>query len=308
MTQPIKRAVKKAIQLAGYDVTKIPTPSQDSPLDLNRLAGSDRLVAGPFLGEFGWELMQWQGYVRQLAKFYTETVVFGRTSSHYFYQDFASEFNAVDCASWDTDAYELHGFNYNEWALQFPHSDLLVADNRCLELRSNFDQAFIPFGVYRQANAYDVVIHARDIPVLTGNTEKHLRNWPKDRWDEVCQSLDGLRLAAVGIPELSYCPENVTDLRGIETEYLCSVLASSRLCVGPSSGVMHLATLCRTPQLIWTSSGYTAGFGGVAYRYVRSWNPFATPVRVLTEMGIDPTAKYIEAELTTFLDELPPRE
>ena len=305
MTKSLRRTVKSAIQLVGYDVTKLTT---DPILDLNRLTGSDCLVAGPFLGEFGWELMQWQGYVRQLAKFYKKTIVFGRAPSDYFYKDFASEYNVVDCNSWDTAGYELHGFDYEAWALQFDDVDILVADNRCFQLRSHFDQAFIPFGVHKRANAYDVIVHARDIPVLAGNTEKHLRNWHKDRWDDLCRNLNGLRLAAVGIPELSYCPENVTDLRGIETEDLCSVLASSRLCIGPSSGLMHLATLCRTPQLIWTSKEFTIGFGGTAYRYVRSWNPFATPVRVLTEMGVDPTVKYVQAELNAFLSELPPEE
>lgn len=304
----LKGRIKKAIQLIGYDVIRIAAyPDNESILDLNRLAGSNSLVAGPFLGEFGWELMQWQGYVRQLAKFYHETIVFGRASSRYFYQDFASNYHIVECTSWDTSNYELYGFNYNEWALKFPHSDLLVADNRCLQLRSNFDQAFIPFGLYNQANAYDVVLHARNIPQLAGNPGKYLRNWSNDSWDKLCHGLNGLRIAAVGIPELSYCPENVRDLRGIPTEDLCSVLASSRLCVGPSSGVMHLATLCRTPQLIWTSIDYTAGFGGSAYRYARSWNPFATPVRVLTEMGFEPTVEYIEVELKNFLDELLPK-
>lgn len=309
MIKPLKRTAKKTIQLAGYDIRRMPSKHDHEPLlDLNRLTGSDLLVAGPFLGEFGWELMQWQGYVRQLAKFYEKTIVFGRASSAYFYRDFASEYRVVDCNSWDTNGYELYGFDYDEWALQFHHDDLLVADNRCVQLRSNFDQAFIPFGVYDEANAYDVVLHARNIPVLVGNTEKHQRNWPIGRWDDLCDRLKGLRVAAVGIPELAFCPEGSTDLRGIETEHLCSVLASSRLCVGPSSGVMHLATLCQTPQLTWTSKDYTDWFGGTAYRYVRSWNPFATPVRVLTDMGVDPTVQYVEAELNSLLSELSRRE
>jgi len=37
---------------------------------------NDCLIAGPFLGEFGWELMQWQGYIRQLSKFYKNTIVY----------------------------------------------------------------------------------------------------------------------------------------------------------------------------------------------------------------------------------------
>jgi hypothetical protein len=72
---------------------------------------SDYLIAGPFLGEFGWELMQWQGYIRQLSKFYKHTIVYGRPSSSYFYKDFVSEFRELNVSSWDTDAYILKYFN-----------------------------------------------------------------------------------------------------------------------------------------------------------------------------------------------------
>ncbi|QEN12688.1 glycosyltransferase family 9 protein [Mycolicibacterium sp. ELW1] len=307
MSISIKRTIKTAIRAIGYDVNRLPADSVPA-LDLNRLSGNGRLVAGPFLGEFGWELMQWQGYARQLAKFYKETIVYGRASSAYFYRDFASEYRIVECDSWDTAGYELHNFDYDEWALARGCDDLLLADNRCYQLPNYFGQAFIPFGEYKKANAYDVVLHARNVPMMPGNSEKHLRNWSKSRWVDLCRRLDGLRVAAVGIPELSYCPGNVTDLRGIETEDLCSVLASSKICVGPSSGLMHLATLCRTPQLIWTSDEYKFGFGGTAYRYVRSWNPFATPVKALTQMGINPTVEYVHAELEAFLSELPQKD
>ena len=45
-------------------------------LSLDNLKGdSNQLIAGPFLGEFGWELMQWQGYLRQMSKFYKHVIV-----------------------------------------------------------------------------------------------------------------------------------------------------------------------------------------------------------------------------------------
>ena len=89
------------------------------------------LVAGPFLGEFGWELMQWQGYIRQLSKFYEHVTVYGRSSSAFLYKDFVSEFIEMDIRSWDTDAYLLRDFNYSEWTAQFKDQDILIADNRC---------------------------------------------------------------------------------------------------------------------------------------------------------------------------------
>lgn len=291
--------IKNSLNYLGYDVTKLDARSL---LDCSSLSGSQRLVAGPFLGEFGWELMQWQGYLRQLSKFYEKTIIYCRPSSAYFYKDFADQIVTIDNDSWDTNCYELHGFDYDEWAASFKEVDLLIADNRCMRLREIFDQSFIPLGGYNKIDSYDVVLHARKIPPLDGNKTKHLTNWSTDKWDELCLKLSNLRIAAVGVPDLSYCPVWAEDLRGIDTEKLCSVLASSKVCIGPSSGLMHLATLCQTPQLVWTSRDFSWGFGGTAYRYIRSWNPFATQVRVVTDYGIDPSSEYIHQQLMDFLD------
>jgi hypothetical protein len=292
----IKKAVKEAMNCLGYSITRKPTRPR---LDLSRISNTENLVAGPFLGEFGWELMQWQGYVRRLAKFYKTTTVYGRSSSSYFYEDFATQYIALDNKSWDTNGYELHSFDYGEWAADFKVADLLVADNRCLDLRATLDQEFIPFGQSHPADSYDIVVHARSIPLLDGNSTKHLRNWARNRWDELCLNLPQLRIAAVGVPGLSYCPASANDLRGIDTKRLCSVLASSKVCIGPSSGLMHLASLCKTPHLVWFSK--ECNHGDLEYRYIRSWNPFATKVRVLTDGGWDPKPEYVRQELFQFL-------
>jgi hypothetical protein len=87
--------------------------------------------------------MQWQGYVRQLSKFYEHVLVYGSPSSAFLYKDFVSEFIEMDIRSWDTDAYLLRDFNYSEWAAQFKDQDILIADNRCKELPGLMNQDFI---------------------------------------------------------------------------------------------------------------------------------------------------------------------
>ncbi len=274
-----------------------------SYLSLDKLKGnSDQLIAGPFLGEFGWELMQWQGYLRQLSKFYKRIIVYGRPSSEYLYRDFAFEFRNMHIPSWDNDAYLLSGFDYVKWEKQFKGQDILIADNRCKELSSIMHQDFIKYGSKKKENKYDLLIHARDIPLLQGNKKKVLRNWPTNAWDELCNSLSHLKIASVGIKELSYAPEGSDDLRGIPTEQLCSILASSRCCVGPSSGLIHLASLCGTPHLVWTSKNNgSKRFGGVAYRYLRTWNPLGTQVKLINDEGNQPSVKYVKKEILNFL-------
>lgn len=262
---------------------------------------SDHLIAGPFLGEFGWELMQWQGYIRQLSKFYNHTIVYGRASSSYLYKDFVSEFRELDVSSWDSDAYVLKSFNYTKWAQQFKDEDILLADNRCKELQGLFHQDFIPFGAKNKENEFDLIIHARHIPILEGNKKKTLRNWPLNSWDSLCNSLSNLKIAAVGIKDLSYAPKGVVDLRGVETEELCSILASSKCCVGPSSGLIHLASLCKTPHLVWTSEkNGSKRFGGVSYRYQRSWNPLSSRVKIINDEGDQPTFEFVQKEILNF--------
>ena len=272
-------------------------------LFLENLKGrSDYLVAGPYLGEFGWELMQWQGYIRQLSKFYKKTIVYGRPSSSYFYKDFVSEYREMAIESWNTDAYVLKDFNYLKWATQFKDQDILLADNRCKGLQGIFNQDFIHFGSKNKENKFDLIIHARQIPNLKGNNKKTLRNWPIESWDSLCKSLPNINIAAVGIKELSYAPNGVEDLRGVGTEKLCSILASSRCCVGPSSGLMHLASLCKTPHLVWTSENNgSKRFGGVSYRYQRSWNPLSSRVKIINDEGDQPTFGYVKKEILNFL-------
>jgi len=295
----MKENIKKFINKLGYNISRF----SGEEIDLDLLSGKNNvLVAGPFLGEFGWELMQWQGYVRQLSKFYQQTIVYGRSSSAFFYNDFASEFRICEVDSWDTNGYTLDGFDYLQWVDDLGiKCDILVADNRCESLPKLFNQDFVNFGEFDSGNEYDLIIHARKIPSLKGNPDKDLRNWSTEYWDELCFALPDLKIGAVGVPELSYLPPKCIDLRGVETKKLCSIMASSKCCIGPSSGVMHLASLCKTPHFVWTSKDATWGFGGTAYRYLRSWNPFATPVKILVFDGYQPKPELIRAEMIKFI-------
>ena len=47
------------------------------------------LLAGPFLGELGWELFCWQGYVRAKSKDFDKTIVISRPLNKHLYEDFA---------------------------------------------------------------------------------------------------------------------------------------------------------------------------------------------------------------------------
>ena len=56
------------------------------------------LLAGPYLGEFGWEIMMWQAHIRHLAKTkkYDKIICLVRTGHEYLYGDFCKDFIFVD--------------------------------------------------------------------------------------------------------------------------------------------------------------------------------------------------------------------
>ena len=92
-------------------------------------------------------------------------------------------------------------------------------------------------------------------------------------------------------------------LRGIETEELCSILASSKCCVGPSSGLMHLASLCKTPHLVWTSNhNGSKRFGGVAIDILEVGILLSTKVKLINKEGDQPSYKYVKNEILDFLN------
>ena len=53
------------------------------------------MYAGPWTGEFGWEVMAWQGYVRAMASEYDQVVVCG-PSGHQGMYEFADRYISYD--------------------------------------------------------------------------------------------------------------------------------------------------------------------------------------------------------------------
>ena len=65
----------------------------------------------------------------------------------------------------------------------------------------------------------------------------------------------------------------------------------SKLIVGPSSGPMHMASLCGLKHLVW-STEYNR------VRYERDWNPFKTEVIFHSDGGWNPNPETIKEIIT----------
>ena len=45
-----------------------------------------KLIAGPWVGEFGWELFAWQGYIRALSRNFEQTTIIARPGAKPIYE------------------------------------------------------------------------------------------------------------------------------------------------------------------------------------------------------------------------------
>jgi len=234
----------------------------------------DAMYAGPWVGEFGWELCWWNPMIRHYSKQYGYTTVSAPESSRYLYE-FADNFiplKAKGITYWEgelegeppvvIEQFSMtpeHEFarHINEpervsakrsWRSLAPENPVKVADVLC---------AFRP----------EKSIRNRPIPG---------KSYPFQKCQEIVNHLiaRGLSVACIGGIE-NFCPTGAYDLRCTSLEKLCSAIAGARCVVGSSSGPIHLASLCECPHVTWIASPHHT----LEQRYTKLWNPFDTPVK-----------------------------
>lgn len=198
----------------------------------------------PWFGEFGWEVATWAPWCRKQAAGYDEVVVTSFEGMGPLYADFATEFRVHD---------------QTKRSLTYPK-------------RYRVDGEYYRYGKYAGSDGwFDCLIHGRGIQ------RKNSINYR--RWDEF------LELKKKSLPYTCACVGSKNDLRvgdlfdmrGIELQKLMHQIASAKVVVGVSSGLMHLAAFCGTDIVVWgdrrTYFGET-----LEQRYKVTWNPFNVKV------------------------------
>ena len=255
------------------------------------------LFAGPWVGEFGWELMHWQGFLRKLSRAYRKTVVCCPSGHEALYADFASEILPHD----------LRGTAECNVLRAIRNPEELDRIRRLIPAGADFlkplgyqpfsRQEFIRFGKRGEAAA-DVLFHPRGRAFGTD------RNWSVDRWRALLDILRGrgLRLGCLGLRGATLDLEgDFLDLRDKPLSETLDLIASAKAVIGPSSGPMHLASLCGTPHLVWTDKAQYARGRTNREKYETWWNPLATPVLVLDAHGFDPPPEAVAEGVSTLL-------
>ncbi|MCK6457109.1 MAG: hypothetical protein L6Q92_11340 [Phycisphaerae bacterium] len=273
---------------------------------------ASRLLVPPYWGEFGWELMNWQGRIRWLlheAGAENVVVTYGAGRA-LIYRDLAhhadrhAELREISIDALPGDANEDR--RVDECGRTIPIKQLQDATLDALQ-RSEIavDDAMIlwPDGCGRlwpcDARAQRFVDWSQprltEFDVLLVPRARQLapqRSLPDEWWRLLAE-----RLTAVGLRVTWYEPpiERAVDL-----------LARSRLAAGGSTGGLHLASLCGCPHYVWgpgaahrwTTIGMTN-----RQRYETIWNPRGTPVRY-DPIGWQPTIEQAASGIVSALHEI----
>lgn len=266
----------------------------------------DTIFAGPFIGEFGWELFAWQGYLRSLSK-HKKIIVSSRTSSKFLYEDFCHEF--IDCnpGTYTCDQYNCatpHDFE-NKFKKQFPNMEHIFPMNGFSFSKKipDLSQKFIQYKSNIKTDQVDLVFHARMIKGY--GVYKESRNWEPNKWNELSRELikQGYKIASIGTSDSSLLVDGTLNYLDKGLDVVCSLLSKSKMIVGQSSGPMHFASLCKCPQFVWSST--VAGLGKEnKHRYEVDWNPFKSSVYVHEDKdnGWNPKVNEIISGINKFKD------
>jgi len=249
------------------------------------------LIAGPCMSEFGWEVMEWQGYVRKQAEGCAVVVVCSRPHMEPLYAGipglrFVPHSVRADVTTHRIDALhdpvaleecelilasmarELEAEGYAVERLDVPRSGVRFGEGFALDGRQRYRRMGRP--------QPRIITHIRAKRYTVGGEP----NYPDELWGDIIGRLVALYggpVAAVGAATDAMCLPGCDDWRDIPLDRLCDLFASAAVAVGPSSGPMHLASLCGCPHVVWTEREATAD------RYRRGWNPFGTPARALIQ-------------------------
>lgn len=263
------------------------------------------LIAGPWVGELGWELMGWQGYVRKLRERYQRTIVISYPNREFLYEQ--CEFFPHDLQLQNS------GFAYGK----LPMDDARALVKHCADqLSINSYDSFFPFQLNKitrlliggqkfvklrptfvTSDKFDVAFHFRNLLRPEDGDEK---NYPQQAAAAIVNDCvqRGLRICHIGDPRMSHNLDGCEDRRSVDLNETVATICSSRIVVGGSSGPMHLAHLCDVPIIVWAASSI------ILERYFGDWNPFGTRTFVTSDTTWKPNQDSVLSTVYTALDQL----
>jgi len=254
-----------------------------------RLWPKRNLFAGPFAGEFGYELMQWQGFVRARKLFYKSVHVLTYPGHDYLYEDCTVHYHDINLkqagygygrlspeqarAMARAKAAEIHLEDYDV----FEPSLLCTQYHKRLFWRQDFRLLNEP---PLSGRIYDVAFHFRAVQKEGPDLAKNYNPSLADELAALCFS-KGLSAICVGHPDYSYCAKGCEDMRRVNLRESVAAICSARTLAGENSGGTHLANLCGKPTILWANDPWRID-------YSLRWNPFRVPIYIAADDTMQP--------------------
>ena len=263
------------------------------------------LVAGPYVGEFGHELMDWQPWVRAQIARHDEVHVITYPGRDYLYPGCRVHYHDVPL--------EKAGYKHGRFSprqleamarqkaaeLGLKNFDLMTALHICTSYHQRFllPARFELLGKPPAAEKMrEVAFHFRQVKK---DGPDQTRNYPLEYCDRVvdfCRAA-GLSFFCVGHPRYAYCPAGVEDRRSEDLATSVAAICSGRLLAGELSGPMHLAQLSGVPILIWADGHWRLD-------NCERWNVFQVPTYIVANDTHQPQPERVAQKITDALADL----
>lgn len=256
-----------------------------------------KLYAGPWVGEFGWEVSSWNPSIRHIAKDYDHVTVETQPGSEYLYE-FADDI----IVNPHLPNFDMYSGTVSKPAFKVPAGTDSVTpmgfwkshartEFRAIKVAGKADgihpKAWRKLGEERPKHVADVMCAFRGPKHFKGRSYPE-KEYPKDKCIGLVRRLldAGYSVACYGGTDNVYI-DGTIDIRGMELGELCGALFAAKVAVGPSSGTMHLASACGTPHVSWYGRPVVS-----MERYLSYWNPFNTPVTFIDVPTPDPDLSF----------------
>lgn len=254
-----------------------------------------KLFIGPWIGEFGVELLRWQSIARTLAQSrqWSEIIVATHPDRFFLYNDFATKFVPHRPNTIHSVGHKCHGHAPQPIHLKYidmADGDVWLDANAMPEIGKNTEHIYYPIsscvptfrdfgsGSTRPRKTYDILLHARATP----KAGQKFKNWPSTNFNALVEALPrNLAIASVGAVDGAHKIKGTDDLRGIPLTELAAHCRHAKLMIGPSSGSMHFAMHCGLPVVTWICQEEKCNYYPV-------WNPFDVPICCLSGWQPDP--------------------
>lgn len=232
-------------------------------------------------GEFGWLLLHYAPAIRHLSRSYDKTVFALDASWAHIVEDFA-EVVPLKCQG-----HAQHTGQILEGELPEIKDDWTVA--RWKDVFTAGWKKTPPAKEHMEYGhppkvLFNAVCFFRPPKPLSGGRGDPLRkSYPEDKAAKLVEMLvaNGWRVACAGGPD-NRTYDGATDIRSLPLDWLCPVLRGVGVVIGPSSGPMHLASLCGAPHVTWCDHS------PIRRRYEKTWNPFETTCEYLKAPNPEP--------------------